>query len=283
VVSCELVAGAKGISMAEHQIRYDDGAAYERMMGIWSRITGAIFLDWLAPPSGLRWIDIGCGGGAFTELIVERCAPAEVQGIDPSEAQLAYARARIAAQMAEFRRGDALALPFGEGRFDVAVMALVIFFVPDPAKGVAEMARVVCPGGMVATYVWDIMGGGHPLELWQAEMRAMGVTPPRPPRSDASRMEALLDLWTGAGLDAIETRRIVVQRTFLDFEDFWIAGMMGSGIGLAIAEMATDDAARLKARVRGIMPTDATGRVVCTGSVNAIKGRVPSQAKMRGP
>jgi ubiquinone/menaquinone biosynthesis C-methylase UbiE len=74
--------------MAEQQIRFDDGAAYERMMGTWSRLAGDIFLDWLAPRPGLRWIDIGCGSGAFTELLVERCAPAKVQGIDPSEAQL---------------------------------------------------------------------------------------------------------------------------------------------------------------------------------------------------
>ena len=68
----------------EQQIRFDDGAAYERMMGIWSRIVGDVFLDWLGPRSGLQWIDVGCGNGAFTELIVARCAPAEVQGIDPS-------------------------------------------------------------------------------------------------------------------------------------------------------------------------------------------------------
>jgi len=130
----------------EHQFRFDDGAAYERMMGNWSRLAGEIFLDWLAPLSGLRWIDIGCGNGAFTELLVERCAVAEVQGIDPSEGQLAFARARPAARVAEFRQGDAMALPFSEDRFDVAVMALVIFFVPDPAKGVAEMVRVFLSG-----------------------------------------------------------------------------------------------------------------------------------------
>jgi len=45
--------------MAENQIRFDDGAAYDQMMGTWSRIAGAIFLDWLAPPLGLRWIDVG--------------------------------------------------------------------------------------------------------------------------------------------------------------------------------------------------------------------------------
>src|SRR5688572_9487251 len=139
--------------MVEQKIRFDDGAAYERWMGIWSRFAGEIFLDWLAPPSGLRWIDIGCGNGAFTELLVKRCAPVEVQGIDPSEGQLAYARARMAPQVAGFRQGDAMALPFHAGRFDAAVMALVLVFVPDPVKGVEEMVRVVRPAGMVSTYI----------------------------------------------------------------------------------------------------------------------------------
>ncbi len=143
--------------MGEPAIRFDDGAAYERMMGVWSRLAGEIFLDWLAPRARLRWIDVGCGNGAFTELLAERCAPVEVQGIDPSDAQLAFARARPAARVAEFRQGDAMALPFPDNRFDAAVMALVIFFVPDPEKGVAEMVRVVRPGGTVATYAWDVL------------------------------------------------------------------------------------------------------------------------------
>ena len=167
--------------MVEHEIRYDDGAGYERYMGSWSRLAGEVFLDWLAPRPGLRWIDIGCGNGAFTELLVQRCAPAEVQGIDPSEAQLAFARARPAARGAAFQRGDAMSLPYPQDRFDAAVMALVIFFVPDPARGVADMVRVVCPGGTVTTYAWDMLGGGFPLEPIQAEMRAMGLKPVLPP------------------------------------------------------------------------------------------------------
>src|SRR6185369_14949446 len=161
------------IAMAEQQIRFNDGAAYERMMGVWSRLAGEVFLDWLSPPAGLRWIDVGCGNGAFTELLVERCAAAEVHGIDPSEAQLAFARSRPAARVAEFRQGSAMELPFADGSFDAAVMALVIFFVPDPSKGVAEMARVVRPGGTIAAYAWDILGGGFPLESIRLEMAAM--------------------------------------------------------------------------------------------------------------
>ena len=262
--------------MAEQQIRFDDGAAYERMMGNWSRLAGDIFLDWLAPRSGLRWIDIGCGNSAFTELLVERCAPAEVQGIDPSEAQLAFARARPAAHVAKFRQGDAMALPFSEDRFDAAVMALVLFFVPDPAKGVAEMMRVVCPGGTVANYVWDMLGGGVPLEPIQVEMRAMGVTPLLPPHSDASRMEALRDLWTDAGLDAIETREITVQRTFADFDDFWTTTLLGSSVGPTVAAMAPGDVELLKTRVRTRLPADATGRITYRARANAVKGRVPN-------
>src|SRR5579871_3481550 len=118
--------------MTEQTIRFDDGAAYERYMGVWSRLVGEQFLDWLSPKPGLQWLDVGCGNGAFTEMIVERCAPASVAGVDPSEGQLAFARLRPALRDAEFRQGDAMALPYANDSVDVAVMPLVIFFVPDP-------------------------------------------------------------------------------------------------------------------------------------------------------
>ncbi|HXP77364.1 MAG TPA: methyltransferase domain-containing protein [Stellaceae bacterium] len=261
--------------MAETQIRFEDGAGYERMMGVWSRLAGDVFIDWVAPRAGLKWVDIGCGNGAFTELLVERCAPAEVQGIDPSDAQLAFARGRPAARLAEFRKGDAMALPFPENRFDAAVMALVIFFVPEPAKGVAEMARVVSPGGTVAAYAWDITGGGFPLEPIRAEMRGLGITPMNPPSVDAARMDALRVLWTGAGMRDVETREITVRRTFADFDDFWATSLLGPSIGSTIAAMPASDAELLKARVRARVPADAAGRITYGARANAVKGRVP--------
>jgi SAM-dependent methyltransferase len=261
--------------MVEQRIRYEDGAAYERYMGTWSRLVGEIFLDWLAPREGLRWIDIGCGGGAFTELIVERCGPAEVEGIDLSEAQLAFARTRPAARMAAFRQGDATAIPFGDDRFDAAAMALVIFFIPDPAKGVAEMVRVVCPHGIVATYAWDMLGGGFPLEPIREEMRKMGFTPPLPPSANASRMEALRVLWTGAGLDAVETREITVQRIFAAFDEFWTTSLLAASVRPVIATMTSDEVALLRSRVQARLPTDSAGRIRCSARANAIQGRVP--------
>jgi ubiquinone/menaquinone biosynthesis C-methylase UbiE len=261
--------------MTDDQIRFDDGDAYERMMGTWSRLAGTIFIDWLAPPSGLKWIDVGCGNGAFTEHLVERCAPAEVHGIDPSEAQIAFARTRPAARLAKFGHGDAMALPVSDNAYDAATMALVIFFVPHPAKGVAEMVRVVRPGGMIAAYAWDIPGGGFPLEPIRIEMRAIGLTPRDPPSVEACRIETMGKLWSAAGLEAVETREIAVQRTFADFEDFWTTSLLGSSIASAIAAMAPKDLERLKMRVHARMPADSVGRITCGARANAIKGRLP--------
>ena len=259
--------------MAEHQIVFDDGAAYEKMMGTWSRIAGDMFLDWLAPPRGLRWIDVGCGNGAFTERLVERCAPAEVQGIDPSPEQLSFARTRPAARLAQFRQGDAMALPFADNSFDVAVMALVLFFVPDPAKGLAEMVRVVNPGGLIAVYVWDVVGGGMPHAPIGIELRTMGINTARPPSFEVSRMEALQQLWSDAGLEGIATQVIEPVRMFANFDEFWTINMLGPVIGPTVRGLSPDKVEDLKTRVRARLRADADGRITCGARANAIKGR----------
>ena len=260
--------------MAE-EIRFDDGAAYERMMGTWSRLAGGPFLDWLAPAPGLRWLDVGCGNGAFTEMIVEQCAPASVHGIDPSAGQLAFARGRPGAGMAEFSEGNAQALSFADDEFDVAVMALVIFFLPDPAKGVAEMARVARSGGTLATYAWDMFGGGFPLEPFRQEMGTLGIASPLPPSSDASRIDVLQSMWKNAGLRSIETRTIEIQRTFTDFDDLWSTSLCSS-VGPAVAKMKPGDLERLRTQLRERLPVDAAGHITYSARANAIKGRMPA-------
>ncbi len=260
--------------MAQSQIRFTDGAAYDRMMGAWSRLAADVFIDWLAPRPGLRWADIGCGSGAFTGRLFERVAPAEVQGVDLSEAQLAFARQEHAGRAAQFHQGDAMALPFPDKSFDAAAMALVIFFVPEPRQGVAEMVRVVAPDGLVAAYAWDMLGGGYPGEPIRAELRTTGLDLPVAPSVEASRLEALRGLWTEAGLAEIETREITVARTFADFEDFWTTTSLASSIGPTIAALPAGDAERLKERVRMRLPADAAGRITYAGTANAVKGRV---------
>jgi SAM-dependent methyltransferase len=167
-----------------------------------------------------------------------------------------------------------LALPFGDGVFDAAVMPLVIFFVPEPGRGVAEMVRVVGSGGVVAAYAWDMPGGGFPYEALWSEMRAMGVDVPQPPSPEASRIDVLRELWTAAGLGEIETREIVVRRTFADFEDYWTTVRGGPSTSRGLAAMPEKDLATLKARMAERLAADAEGRITCTARANAVKGRV---------
>ena len=260
--------------MAE-EIRFDDGEAYEDFMGKWSLLAGNAFLDWLSPASGLRWVDVGCGNGAFTQLLIERCAVREVQGIDPSDEQLSFARTRLARAPATFRQGDAMALPYADGSFDAAVMALVIFFVPDPARGIAEMARVVRPGGGVCTYAWDILGGGFPYFALQDEMRKLGHTPLWPPSVEAARIEALQQSWTDAGLVDVETHELVVQRSYADFDAFWAAARKGPRIAPRMSEMPGGDAELLKKRLRERLPAAADGSITYEARANAVRGRRP--------
>jgi ubiquinone/menaquinone biosynthesis C-methylase UbiE len=262
--------------MGQQPIRFDDGAGYERAMGVWSRLAGTVFLDWLAPQSGLRWIDVGCGNGAFTELVVQRHAPREMHGIDPSDAQLEFAHTRPALAGATLSKGDAMALPYEANRFDAATMALVIFFVPDPKVGVAEMKRVVRPGGAIAAYAWDILNpGGFPFQPVGAELRAAGLSPPMPPSAEISRFDAMRALWSDAGLQSVEMREITVERTFADFDEFWTITTAMGALKAAIGELPAEKAAELKARVKSKLPPDSAGRITYSSRANAVKGVVP--------
>jgi SAM-dependent methyltransferase len=202
-----------------------------------------------------------------------------VHGVDPSAKQLAYARARSSTRGAAYEHGDAMALPFPDQGFDVAVMPLVIFFVSDPARGVAEMARVVRPGGLVAAYAWDVPGGGLPYDALQVEMRGMGTAIPEPPSPDASRMDALQALWRGAGLTDVETRAITVQRTFHDFDDYWSTVLGGPSVGLQIAALPADDLEFLQARMRARLVANDQGNITYSARANAVRGRVPITAE----
>ena len=261
--------------MTDQPIRFNDGAAYEQFMGAWSQLVGGPFLDWLKPQPGKAWIDVGCGNGAFTEQLVQRCKPTTVVGIDPSEGQLAFARTRPATTAVTYQLGDAMALPVADKSFDLATMALVIFFVPEPAKGVAEMVRAVRPGGVVASYALDFMGGGFPYEPILSGMRLIGMKPMRPPSAEASRMADLNALWTGAGLEQIETLEISVTRTFPNAEAYWSTITKSPTTGPAIAALSPPEFLKLTDHARTHLKTDAAGQVTYTARAHAINGLVP--------
>jgi ubiquinone/menaquinone biosynthesis C-methylase UbiE len=255
-------------------IQFDDGRAYEQFMGVWSRRVGDVFIDWLAPSSGARWLDVGCGNGAFTERIVRRAAPVSVHGIDPAEAQLAYARSRQETAPVHYQIGNAMALPFAADTFDIAVMPLVIFFVPEPAVGVAEMARVVAPGGTVAAYAWDMEGGGFPYAALHDAARALGMPVPQPPHPEASRRDVLQALWEEAGLHDVTTHVITVRRTFEHFDEYWTTVLGGPSAGQSMRRSEERTVEQLKDAMRRVLPTDSLGRITYEARAHAVRGTV---------
>jgi SAM-dependent methyltransferase len=262
--------------MADVKAVFNDGAAYERFMGRWSRVIGGVFLEWIAPPKNARWLDVGCGTGAFTELVLGSCQPASIVGIDPFPEQIDYAKSLPTARDAEFRVGDVLNLPFPDRSFDVVASALVINFIPDRPRGIAEMRRVTKPGGIVAGYVWDFAGGratGAPLAKG---MRAIGLERPTTPGAQDTTLQALQSLFTGAGLQSVETRPIEVAPTYSNFDDFWVS-QTGSVSPMAkfIGALAEPDRMRLREAVQNILSAGADGSVSYSACAHAIRARVP--------
>jgi len=261
--------------MTDATIRFDDGASYELMMGRWSLLVGERFLDWIDVPNGLRWLDIGCGNGAFTELLVERCRPADVQAFDTSAEQLAYARNRLkAGAPVTWNVADAMRLPVADAACDAAVMALVLFFVPEPAVGVAEMCRAVRSGGVVAAYHWDVLGEGFPFAVIAAGMRELGVAAHMAPSSAASTIEASTSLWQGAGLQQVRTCQITVQRQFESFDDFWNSAAPSNTLRPMFEAMDSDRRELLKANVRDRLHA-GDGPLTVSARANAIIGIKP--------
>lgn len=252
--------------------RFDDGAAYERMMGTWSRIAGERFLDWVAAPPNLQWLDVGCGNGAFTELLMRRCAPAHVTGVDPSAAQLAYARSRPGTAGATYTQGDAMELPFADASFDAAVMALVLFFVPDPARGAAQMLRVARPGGLLCAYLWDVPGGGLPHEPIREAMREMDMPVLSPPSARVSGLGELGDVVSAGGWQGVETKSFEIERTFQDVDDVWDTSILGSTMRDEVAKLDAKTRDELKDRVRSRCDPAPDGSVTWRARVNAVKG-----------
>ena len=256
------------------KIKFNNAAGYDRMMGVWSQLIGDIFIDWLSFEEKGCWLDIGCGTGAFTQQIKERCAPSQIIGVDPSDVQLEFARTRKGMGDCIFQSANAMELPFENQKFDSSTMALVLFFVPDPAKGLSEMIRVTKKNGTVSAYVWDILGGGFPAEPIQAGLRSMNYKYALPPSVDISVMENLKECWESAGLQSIQTRVFEVERTFDDFEEFWEVTSNSASIKSVLADIDKQKKSELQNLVKQQLPQSANGAIKYSSWANAIQGVV---------
>lgn len=252
---------------------FADGAAYEQLMGRWSRIVGRQFLEWCAPPPGLDWLDVGCGNGAFTEEIIAGTSPRSIVGIDPAPGQIAFAQTRAGAAQAVFSVGDAQDLPFEDARFDVVTMGLVIAFVPEPARAVAEMKRVARRGGAVHTYMWET--GQSPLAPLQRALRAMEMAPASTPSGDIATEAGLRAVWEGAGLADVATTRLTLKVRFESEADFLSSMTLPLGPQAdRLRSLGADAKQELEARLRQAVPAGEDGSISYAAVANAVRGRV---------
>ncbi|HET7850609.1 MAG TPA: class I SAM-dependent methyltransferase [Pseudolabrys sp.] len=258
--------------MPEIKVAFDNAEAYEHYMGRWSRAIGEKFLAWAAPPPNARWLDVGCGTGAFSELIVQRCAPKSLSGIDPSAAQLDYARAKLA--QADLRVADAMAMPFDADEFDVVASALVLHFIPDRAKALREMKRVVRSGGLVAGYTWERTRQAEfaPYSAMLRAIESIGGDVMRSPIVPEAHLEGLQAAIESTGFGGIAVTRIEASQSYRDFEEYWqIQTLPISPPGKSVAKLDGAQRARLRHELRATLPIASDGSITYAARAVAFK------------
>lgn len=255
------------------------GDSYDLYMGRWSRQIAPKFLDWLAPNPGLDWLDVGCGTGALSAAILARADPKSLIGIDPSEGFLGKARSNVPDPRATFAQGDAQSLPVETGSRDMTVAALVLNFVPDREKALAEMKRATRPGGTVAFYVWDYPGGG--IEFMRAFWTtATALDPAAADLTEDKRFpfctpDRLSEIARNAGLSDVEWTTLEAPAVFRDFDDYWRPFTLGAGPAPGYCVSLEPEAReRLRQRLYESLPRAADGSIRLKTRAWAIGGRV---------
>jgi trans-aconitate methyltransferase len=263
---------------SSQQVHWGTGDAYERYMGRWSRKVAPLFTTWIGASSGAEWIDIGCGTGILTTAILDHCRPARIAAVDRSAAFLEAARERIVDPRVSFREGDAQAVPEDDGSFDLAVSGLLLNFLPDKDAAIAEMIRLVRPGGTVALYVWDY--AGH-MQMMRHFFDAAGTFDPKAREFDdgvrepVCRPSPLRNLLQRSGLHDVDVRPLDIPMAFESFDDYWTPFLGGTGSAPTYcASLAPEARERLRHALSRRLPTGPDGEILLAARAWAVKGRV---------
>ena len=237
----------------------------------------AALLGWLAPGPGLRWLDLGCGTGTLSESVQQATGPGSVTGVDRSPEFVAFARRRLPGPGAQFGVADATALPFRDGSFDVVASGLVLNFLPDPARTLAEAARVTVPGGTVAAYVWDYAGRMQLIrQFWDAaaELDPAAQQGDQGERFPLCRPEPLAALFRIA-LAGVQVRELEIPTRFASFDDYWEPFLGAQGPAPAYAmSLPERDRERLRERLRARLPAAPDGTIALVARAWAARGTV---------
>jgi SAM-dependent methyltransferase len=255
---------------------WSSGDFYDPYVGRWSRLVAREFVRSLSLAENGQWLDVGCGTGALSQTILERANPQRLKGIDRSESFVDFARSLVNDPRADFDVGNAQALPEESDTFDAAVSGLVLNFVPQPARMLSEMIRVVCKGGVVALYVWDYAGKMQMLRhFWNA---VIALDPSARDLDEGRRFPIcnpgpLKKLFEDVGLLQVEIYPIDISTDFKDFDDYWkpFLGGQGPAPGYAMS-LNEEQRARLRQRIYNSMPFALDGSIPLTARAWAVRG-----------
>ena len=255
---------------------WSNGNRYERFMGRWSVLVAQKFLEWLNIPPGCIWLDVGCGTGSLTKLILETNQPKDIISIDSSKEFITYAQQSITNPKVSFRVGLAQSLELESNSIDVIVSGLMLNFVPQPEMAITEMIRVAIPGATIGIFVWDYAEGMEMLRYyWDAavELDKKAIQFDEGIRFPICKKEQLTSVVAQTGLKQVEVFPIEVKTVFRNFDDYWqpFLGNVGHAPVYNMG-LSQDDRQQLENKLRDGLPAGADGSISLMARAWAVRG-----------
>ncbi len=245
--------------------------AYLSFMGRWSVPLAGVFLDGADVGAIGQVLDVGCGPGVLTAVLVDRYGAPAVAAIDPSPSFVAATQARFPGMAV--RQGVAEALPYADDSFDAALAQLVVHFMSDPVAGFRDMGRVTRPGGVVAACVWDHAGGGSPLSLFWSAAGDIDPAAPNEAELPGTQDGQLATYAREAGLHDVTSSTLTVSQHFESYDEWWAPYLLGVGpLGAYVATLEADHVRALKERCRQLLPEPPFEQAAVAWNVRALAG-----------
>ena len=232
---------------------FSAGDKYDRGTGAWSRLLALKFVDFMEIQEGDSVLDVGCGTGILALAVAEKTRAAKIVGIDLSKGFIEYARGKSKDPRLVFQQGDAQKLPYADNSFDRSMAMLVIQFVPDKLKAIAEMKRVTKTGGAIGTALWDAVAGMSPNQsLWDAATALdLPADIPSARQSASNSAAGLMKLLSEAGLEDITVTDILIERRFSSLDEYWIPLATGEGVpGKLLGSLSPERRKTVKEQMR---------------------------------
>jgi len=256
-------------------------SAYDQLMGRWSRKLAPLFIEFAGLADGDAVLDVGCGTGSLTFELSNIPFLSRIEAIDISPVFVEEVRSRNRDMRVAIREGDAQALPFQDHEFDRVFSLLVLHFVSDVDKAVAEMRRVARPAGVVAAAVWD-HAGGMPVMRMLVDSIAAVI-----PKAEAFRTRFCFQPMTqpgelgrafmSGGLEDIQETELTIRMNYRNFDDFWLPIAAGEGpFGKLIDSLSDTERQQAAMTMRAAYEAGRPdGSRSFTGTAWACKGLVP--------